>query len=142
MKVSPSFRRSRSAAALQMPHGDIQYTGVGSVVNRQFHADRVNVDIAHNSRAVHVQQLLIGGQFRALGQALILRQRKGQSGQRGVVRIGGFEIRGVILLGHLGQRILIRADGAGLVQRIPVIAHRRIQQNTHAQQEHRHQQDG
>ena len=117
----------RKARALQMARRDIQHARIGAMVNRQLHADFGNIDIPHDARAVYVEQAAVLRQLRALGQRFVFRKRIAQRPQRGVVIVGLRKQVAVILLRHRRQRILIRADRARLMQRIPVIAHRGIQ---------------
>ena len=126
------------AAALQMAHGHVQHIRRRTVIDGQFHADSVDVDIAHDAHAVDVQDFLII--HPRVGQALIFRHGRVQRRQRPVIVLRLLKGGVVIPAGHAGQRVLICADGPGLVQGIPVIARRGIEQDTHAQQKHGHQQ--
>ena len=110
----PAYRQARP---FQMPHRNLQNTFIGAVVDGQRTVNRGDFNIPHNAGPRNVEQLLIG-------RFLLIAEDVGVAalGQRSIV-VGGRRPNLIILvLVQLSNLLGVARNGAGLVERVPVIA--------------------
>ena len=106
-----------------MADGDLQHRVLHAVVYGQGDADGGYLDIAHDAAAVGVQQTLVELVLRLVRVEAVL-----HAGQVGVIRHGGIPELGIPLVVELRDGLGIVRDDAALVEGVPPVADRRVQQ--------------
>ena len=122
---------------LHVAHGDLQDRVARAVVDGEGAFDLRDVDIAHDAGAGDIQAVLI--------ELLIFFGKKvgvGLFRQGGVVGLRFAPDPVVVRVVHGGHGVGVAGDGPRLVERVPIIAQRRVDQQAHAHDQHRDQEDG
>ena len=121
----------RQARPFQMADRRLKNEFLRPVENRERNIDGGNLDISHRAVSAYVEKLRV---LRCLG----IRQHKilGSVRHSGIVAPGSFQNFLILGLVHFLHTFCICRDCLGLVERVYVIAHRRIEQQAKTGKEH------
>ena len=132
-----AFAADGQAGPADVPGGDLEHVVVRAVVDGQGDIDGRDLDIAHDAGAADVQETVI---FRllALGQEIA-----GLAGGERLVIVARGLQHGVVGVVRQALHVLcVAGDGAGGVQRVPVVADARVQKQGQPCGEQQNEQHG
>ena len=118
-----AFAAHGQAGPFQMAHGDLQDRFLRTMIDGQRAINAGDFNIAHDAKTGHIQKLLV---FFLLGVAEQV--RIDPIGQRCVVAFGRGPDFVVLILVQICNFLGICGNGPGLVEGVPVIADRGVQQ--------------
>ena len=125
------------AGPVQVAHADLEHAVCGAVADGQVHVNGGDLDMAHDARAGHIQQGLVGLPGLVAEGHLLAADR-----QAVVVVLGGLEQVVIFRLIQVGHGLGVAGDGLGGAGGVPPVADGGVQEQGQACKKDQYKQDG